>query len=718
MESQVHFGSPDIRNLHRPERAAQRTLEIHEPNSLGLLIDSLGLHVQVTRSIYITENKLEPKPRDVDRKNATCVKQHESRRCHKLITDSHCCREDGHCNPLRFRICMRLKGFGLRDIGPLSQVLVDDLADVVVLAGPNGVGKTSINNALLDLAREPRVVQNRWMIVEATDDAERTGWGTNQLDTRIVGDSQKLTNHLRRNQRRNRYYSSFLNFDSDRAVRNVQSFNFTWDIKNPLSEEVGWDLGLSQLSNRYNDVRHSLFRLVESQRREIADRAIENRDSGMREMSLDFPDLLQPFKDAFWQLLAPKRLVDVSVRDQEIYYEHNGRRLPLASLSSGEREVVNVVFDFLLRGPQHSIIVFDEPELHLHPELSYKLLQTLRSIGKRNQFIFSSHSPEIISASLENTVVFVAPPTEPNANQAIVVHRDDETHEALRTLGQSIGVISLGKKIVLVEGDESSLDKQTYGAILKSRFPEFVLVPAGGKDTLRSFQLVHDNILNRTIWGVEFFLLADRDAVYALGKSALRTSASQRARELPRYHLENYFLSSGALSRAFEALERPGSWLLDETQIEQRLTILARSVIPYAVALNVNASVRHTLGNVSIMPRSISGSQTAEVLLEMMSERIDTETARLREGLAKETVAGMIRDEFERLSHSVDAGTWRAELPGRTIFNQFASAASVQPGRLKQMYLSACTETDEFAEIVQIFEDFRAAAPAGAVAKP
>lgn len=36
-------------------------------------------------------------------------------------------------------------------------------------------------------------------------------------------------------------------------------------------------------------------------------------------------------------------------------------------------------------------------------------------------------------------------------------------NRALRLLGQSIGIVALGKRIVLIEGADSSLDKQTYG---------------------------------------------------------------------------------------------------------------------------------------------------------------------------------------------------------------------------------------------------------------
>jgi energy-coupling factor transporter ATP-binding protein EcfA2 len=151
------------------------------------------------------------------------------------------------------------------------------------------------------------------------------------------------------------------------------------------------------------------------------------------------------------------------------------------------------VFDFILRNPSDCVVLFDEPELHLHPELSYKLLQTLSSIGKNNQFIFCTHSPEIITASLENSVVFLTSKKEDNSNQALIVNRDDETHHALNLLGQSIGIISLGKRILIIEGDEASLDKQTYGAILKNEFPDLILVPVGGKSSIKSFHEIRSS---------------------------------------------------------------------------------------------------------------------------------------------------------------------------------------------------------------------------------
>jgi len=604
---------------------------------------------------------------------------------------------------------VRLHSFEIKEIGPLKLVSVTGLSNVVVFAGPNGVGKTNINNALLNLARNPTPNPNTWMVVHATDDEEEKRWGRRTLDTRQQQEAGILRAHLQRNQRRNRYQGSFLNFDSDRAIRNVQNFGFSWDIGNPFAEDIGWDFGMQPLQSRYNDVRHSLFRLIESQRREMADQVEATRNSGGQVMSVNFPDVIKPFKDAFWQLLAPKKLIEVNVRDQQIYYEHNGSKLSLDTLSSGEKEVVNIVFDFLLRGPQQCIVLFDEPELHLHPELSYKLLQTLSGIGIGNQFIFSTHSPEIISASLENTVVFVAPPRGQTDNQAIVVHRDDETHHALQALGQSIGVISLGKKLVLIEGDETSLDKLTYGAILQSNFPEFVLVPVGGKDAIRSFDDIKECILDKTIWGVDFYLLCDRDAVNALGKNALANTTLKTVKQLPRYHLENYFLDEEVLVRVFAQMEPANSWLRNPNEVREKVKEIAMSVVSYATALNVAASVREQVGNVSVMPKGAAAAQSASDLAKLILGRADSEGRRVALGLDSREIESMTLREHSRLTKAIEADDpiWRSDLPGRVILNKFAGQANIQVGRLKQLYLANADKGVAFSDINAIFQEFR-----------
>ncbi len=606
---------------------------------------------------------------------------------------------------------MRIASFELVDVGPLKRIIVRDMADIVVFAGPNGVGKTHISSALIAFAKNPGTSPHVHLTIEATCDDERSRWGKSTLDPRNGNDAGLLRTTLQRNQKRNQYKSSFLNFDSDRTIRNVSQYAFGWDIGDPLSEELNWNMAFVPLAGRHDDVRHSLFRMVEGQKRKIAEEALARQRAGEASMPLDIPDILQPFKEAFWHLLAPKKLIEVNTRDQQIYFETEGVKLPIDRLSSGEREVINIVFDFILRGPEDCVVVFDEPELHLHPELSYKLLQTLASAGERNQFLFSTHSPEIISASLENTVVFVRQPQADVDNQALIVNRDDQTHQALQALGQSIGVISLGKKLVLIEGEEASLDKLTYSAVLKNRFPEFVLVPAGGKDSIRSFADAYSNIVSKTIWGVRFYLLCDRDAANIIGSNAIKKSESNRITLLPRYHLENYFLDEQTYADCFQQIEPADSWLRNITEIKKRLLKIATEAVPYAVALNVTAAIRAKVGNVSVMPRGAVEARSPADLCRLMEAKLDNELSRVQAGLDRKLIHDLVASEFERLSKAVeiDDPIWRVDLPGRFILNKFASEADISVGRLKQLYLSNAKPEKAFQDIIDIFERFRCA---------
>ena len=62
---------------------------------------------------------------------------------------------------------MRIKDFQVKSQGPIK-LCVSELSDVVVFAGPNGVGKTNIGLALLNLARNPTNPDaTAWMIVES-----------------------------------------------------------------------------------------------------------------------------------------------------------------------------------------------------------------------------------------------------------------------------------------------------------------------------------------------------------------------------------------------------------------------------------------------------------------------------------------------------------------------------------------------------------------------
>jgi recombinational DNA repair ATPase RecF len=122
---------------------------------------------------------------------------------------------------------MRLSSFAVVGVGPIKNVSVERLSDTVVLAGPNGVGKTNVITSLMMRLRNAQPEKDITLVVEATNENEAKEWGKKFLDTKILEDCNRLRTTLHRNQRRNKYKSSILNFDSDRAIRNIQPFSFS-----------------------------------------------------------------------------------------------------------------------------------------------------------------------------------------------------------------------------------------------------------------------------------------------------------------------------------------------------------------------------------------------------------------------------------------------------------------------------------------------------------
>ena len=601
---------------------------------------------------------------------------------------------------------MRIRNLSAQNTPPVELFEVDNLSDLVVIAGPNGIGKTRLISAIITYFRNLSGDRIKFTI-EATTRKEEEAWGKRILDTSIAQDAQLLRTILQQNRRRRNFNSSVLYYESNRTIQKIQPLTYQWDMPDPWEEHVSWKLTYGGLAGRFQDTLHAIFKKIQNQKTSIANRAITLKQQGRESMNLEFTDPLETFRLAFSKLLGPKELVRADIQANTLKYRHNDTEFDINVLSSGEREVLNIAFDFLLRKPSDCVVFFDEPELHLHPELSTKLISTLKSIGKNNQFILCTHSPDIISSSLDDTVVFLTPAKEDNSNQAILLRPDDESTEALNRLGQSIGVVSLGKKIVLIEGTDGSLDKQTYSHLLKNIYPDLVLLPSGGKGNLSAFDKIADTVLNRSLWGVDFYMLADRDSV--VDGAEFEAKAPGRFRTLSKYHLENYFLDEKVLAEVFKRMEPNDSWLCDPVRISGVLRDIAREHLPYAAALTLSNERRRAAGNIDIMLKGCQG-KTKENLTVEVSELSKAEAERVANILNHDHVAESFMSIYEELEQSLGDGCdqWKSDIPGKPVLKTFCNRASIPAGRLKTLYIQEAENIDDnpFAEIIDTFGQF------------
>ena len=84
----------------------------------------------------------------------------------------------------------------------------------------------------------------------------------------------------------------------------------------------------------------------------------------------------------------------------------SGDEIKVDDLSSGTKQIIYQILPLQEINPNDSIILIDEPETSLHPELQKKIVDIYTKTGTDNQFFFATHSP-IIAGQFEKDEIFI-----------------------------------------------------------------------------------------------------------------------------------------------------------------------------------------------------------------------------------------------------------------------------------------------------------------------
>ena len=227
--------------------------------------------------------------------------------------------------------------------------------DVNILAGINGVGKTTIlNRSVLYLEQTSGEVK--------TD--ERNG-------VRVCFDKPEAT---------------YIPYDVIRSYdRPLVMGDFTARMADPeVKSELDWQLYL--LQRRYLDYQVN-----------VGNKMIELLN-GTYEQRSQAPTLSLPkrkFQDMIDNLFSYTGKT-IDRKSNDIVFYQNGERLSPYRLSSGEKQMVLILLTVLVREGEHSVLFMDEPEASLHIEWQQKLIGMIRELNPDLQLILTTHSPAVI----------------------------------------------------------------------------------------------------------------------------------------------------------------------------------------------------------------------------------------------------------------------------------------------------------------------------------
>lgn len=240
-------------------------------------------------------------------------------------------------------------------------------------------------------------------------------------------------------------------------------------------------------------------------------------------------------------------------------------------LSSGEKEVIDLLLDLYLRKDDYSDTVFliDEPELHINTSIQRNLLTEInRLVGENCQIWLTTHSIGFLRALQ----------TEMRGQSQIIQFRAEydlaSQPYTLRPLKVSAGTwrelfaIALDdlaslispKTLIYCEGradpgkggSERGMDARALNNIFAATHPDAFFISSGGHTELDQRSAVAIAILSKVFPTVDILVLKDRDM--ASGKNTTENDRQVYLKNNPAYHrvlkrweIENYLFDKEVL---------------------------------------------------------------------------------------------------------------------------------------------------------------------------
>ena len=284
--------------------------------------------------------------------------------------------------------------------------------DVIVLAGVNGSGKTTILESIKDFFNNKNIDFNSIEKSNVNLDIFFEDFEKKQIEevekSSIDNYEHKLQDffsalqsyeYYRKNS--NDYYQNLIakRFDIPPKIIYVpanNSFGLIETASTTLSREYQFinyvDSVLMRDIPSYIATRRNYLATIEEDltMKEVTNKVINEINSIFSILELDVK--LKGFsKDE---------------KTMPIFENSAGEEFNINDLSSGEKQLFLRTLSIKMLEPKNSIILIDEPELSLHPKWQQRIIEVYKKIGENNQIIIATHSPHILG-SVSNENIFI-----------------------------------------------------------------------------------------------------------------------------------------------------------------------------------------------------------------------------------------------------------------------------------------------------------------------
>lgn len=136
-----------------------------------------------------------------------------------------------------------------------------------------------------------------------------------------------------------------------------------------------------------------------------------------RMMSLNYPEKRQEIEDNISTLFGvidkffkpSGKYVELDKENNRLIFvlTTNGKKIQLEQLSSGEKQLLIILFRVFLQQKKSYVLLMDEPEISLHIDWQAQLIDAIQTLNPNVQIILSTHSPSMFADGWGDKLVFM-----------------------------------------------------------------------------------------------------------------------------------------------------------------------------------------------------------------------------------------------------------------------------------------------------------------------
>jgi predicted ATPase len=306
-------------------------------------------------------------------------------------------------------------------------------------------------------------------------------------------------------------------------------------------------------------------------------------------------EYIEGVRQIFQHFLPEQEFVDVDLPIRgmpQITVRSSGVEHDINQLSSGQREILMTYTHLEKLQPTGSVILFDEPELHLHPTLQRRVIAHLRRLTERgsNQIWAITQSEGIVDTTEYESLFAMNSKGDPAIEH--VTERAGQIN-LFRHLGANVGLQLISPRILFVEGSsDAELLPRFYGELPAN----ISIVGTGGKGKLMRLTPAAMKLLDETIEGGQFYFVRDRDVEDdPTGIDELEEKHKGYFFTWDRYHIENYLLDEVSIYHVLEDDPDIPNSFGSVSEVRQQLRRIADERKPDVLARHLEARINPTL---------------------------------------------------------------------------------------------------------------------------